>query len=161
MRHVRKQAHNAGCLAFDTVVTYPFHPLVGQTVLVVGGTEHAGARHLIVRKSDGAAFHIPAWMTAPEATSIQLRADPRLPVNQLFELRILLDRLMALSIVEQIHDGGRNDTLEGRNRRSLRDTTAQANAAGTTKSIGNQASYNAAGGSTASFHRARHSRKRV
>ena len=31
----RTGAHNAGCRAFEVLVTYPFHPLVGQSVLVV------------------------------------------------------------------------------------------------------------------------------
>jgi hypothetical protein len=32
------------------VVSYPFHPLVGRSVLVVGDKEHGGVRRLIVRK---------------------------------------------------------------------------------------------------------------
>jgi hypothetical protein len=47
VRPLRKRVHNAGCLPFEAVVTYPFHPLARQTVLVVGGIEHGGARHLI------------------------------------------------------------------------------------------------------------------
>src|SRR5690242_21308455 len=34
--------HNAGFLTFEAVVTYPFHPLAGRTVLVIGQHEHDG-----------------------------------------------------------------------------------------------------------------------
>src|SRR5437870_11907047 len=102
MQPVQKRAHNAGCLGFATVVTYPCHPLVDQTVLVIGDTEHAGSRHLIIRKSDGTAFHIPAWMTAPEAISIRIIAYPRLPVNRLIELRALALGRLVLSKRERV-----------------------------------------------------------
>ena len=161
MPPVPKRAHNAGCLAFATVVTYPFHPLVGQTVLVVGDTTHADARYLIIRKSDGTAFQIPAWMTAPEAISIRIIAYPRLPVNRLIELRALVDRLVASSIGEQVPDGGRrNDTMEDGKRGSLR-AAAHGRGAGTAEGSGDQASHGAADGSVAIVRRARHSRKRA
>src|SRR5215475_15572239 len=49
-----KGAHNVGSLAFEVAVSYPFHPFVGKSVLVVGEKEHAGTRHLIIRGPDGA-----------------------------------------------------------------------------------------------------------
>jgi hypothetical protein len=33
-----------------TVVRYPFHPLVGQTLGVIGSREHGGVRHLVIRQ---------------------------------------------------------------------------------------------------------------
>ena len=42
-----KGVHNAGCLTFEVMITYPFHPLVGQSVLVVGDKKHGGTRYLI------------------------------------------------------------------------------------------------------------------
>jgi hypothetical protein len=59
------------------VVSYPFHPLVGHSVLVVGDKEHGGVRHLIVRKPDGARFLLPEWMTLPEAGAIRILSCPR------------------------------------------------------------------------------------
>jgi hypothetical protein len=50
------------------MVTYPFHPLVGQFVLVVGDKEHGGTRYLIICKpGEGARLLLPQWMTVPEA----------------------------------------------------------------------------------------------
>ena len=80
-------------------VTYPFHPLAGQSVHVVGETEHGGSRHLIIRKpSDGAKCLLPEWMTSPAAGVIRIVSCPRLSVNRLVELRGLIDRLMASSL---------------------------------------------------------------
>jgi hypothetical protein len=89
--------HNAGRLTFEVAVRYPYHPLNGQSVLVVGETEHGGALHLIVRKPGGAKLLLPAWMTFPESSSVTILSCPRLSVNGLLELRALLDRLMASS----------------------------------------------------------------
>ena len=100
--------HNAGHLPFETVVVYPFHPFASQIVMVVGRIEHAGAHHLIIRKLDGSAFLLPAWMTAPEAGSIRIVAFPRLPVNRLIELRALVDRLVASSSGELVPTRGQS-----------------------------------------------------
>jgi Family of unknown function (DUF5372) len=50
------------------VVTYPFHPLVGQTVLVTGGHEHDGVDYLLIRQPHGGSFQIPGWMFDPAAS---------------------------------------------------------------------------------------------
>jgi hypothetical protein len=39
-----KGVHNAGSLTYEVMITYPFHPLVRQSVLVVGDKEHANGR---------------------------------------------------------------------------------------------------------------------
>jgi hypothetical protein len=41
LRHSSKGVHNAGRLTFEGTISYPFHPLVGQSVLVIGETAHA------------------------------------------------------------------------------------------------------------------------
>jgi hypothetical protein len=83
-------------------VSYPFHPLVGQSVLVVGSKVHAGTRHLIIGRPDGANLLLPEWMTSPDAGAIRILSCPRLCVNRLVELRALLDRLMASSPGKQL-----------------------------------------------------------
>ena len=109
----RTGAHNAGRLAFEVLVTYPFHPLVGQSVLVVGDKEHAGARHFIVRNADGTGSLLPEWMTFREAGTIRILSCPRLCVNRLVELRALIDRLMASSPGKHVSRGGHsNETSE-------------------------------------------------
>ena len=114
---IPKRVHNAGCLPFEARVTYPFHPLANQTVLVVGDIQHAGARHLIIRRPNGATFLLPEWMAGSDAGLIRIIACPRLPVNRLIELRALVDRLMASFSGETIPDGGQAHEVE--------DTTAE------------------------------------
>jgi hypothetical protein len=52
---IPRAVHNVGCLPIETAVTYPFHPFANQW-----SHEHAGTRHLIIRKPDGSAFLLPA-----------------------------------------------------------------------------------------------------
>lgn len=84
------------------MVTYPFHPCAGQTVLAVGEIEHASVQHLIIRRLDGRSFHLPIWMTSPEAETTRIIACARLPVNLVHELRALVDGLVASSPREQV-----------------------------------------------------------
>jgi hypothetical protein len=92
------------------MITYPFHPLVGQSVHVVGGKEHGGTRYLIIYKPDeGAGLLLPEWMTFPEAGAIQTVPCPRLSVTRLVELRALIDRLMASSPGNDLSRGGQSD----------------------------------------------------
>ena len=49
------------------MITYPFHPLVGQSVLVIGEKEHGGTRYLIICNGDGARLLLPEWMTSARA----------------------------------------------------------------------------------------------
>ena len=73
---VRAGGHNAGFLTFEAVITYPFHPLAGQTVLVVGDYEHSGIHHLLIRQ-------VPDWMFSQTASALAIVVDPRLPISQL------------------------------------------------------------------------------
>jgi hypothetical protein len=72
------------------MVRYPFHPLVGQSVLIIGTTEHGGGRQLIIRKPDGAKSLIPEWMTFAEAGAIRIMSCPRLSVDSLLQLRAFI-----------------------------------------------------------------------
>jgi hypothetical protein len=105
-------------------ITYPFHPLVGQSVLVVGDKKHGGTRHLIICKpGEGARLLLPEWMTFPEAGTIRTLSCPRLSVNQLVELRAQIDRLMASSPGNHVPGGGQsNETMEATPTRSVHDT---------------------------------------
>jgi hypothetical protein len=105
-----KGVHNAGCLTYEVMVTYPFHPLVGQSVLVVGDKEHGDTRYLIICKpGEGARLLLPEWMTFPEAGAIQTLSRPRFSVTRLVELRALIDRLMALSPGNHLPGGGQSN----------------------------------------------------
>jgi len=94
-------------------VRYPFHPLVGQSLAVIGSREHGGARHLIVCKPNNKTrCLLPEWMTFPEAGTIRIVACPRLSVNSLIALRAFVDRLMA-SCSGQRLPGGQSDEATG------------------------------------------------
>ncbi|WP_352567623.1 MULTISPECIES: DUF5372 family protein [unclassified Mesorhizobium] len=41
------------------IVTYPFHPLAGQTVVVIGEHEHDGIRRFLIRQPHGGTYHLP------------------------------------------------------------------------------------------------------
>jgi hypothetical protein len=77
------------------VVTYPFHPLVGQTVLVTGDHEHDGVHHYLIRQPHGGSYQIPGWMFDPTGPSTGIVSVPRLPVSQLLQVCSLLDHLVA------------------------------------------------------------------
>jgi Family of unknown function (DUF5372) len=59
------------------MVTYPFHPLVGQTVLITGVHEHDGVCHYLIRQSDGGHFHLPDWMIDPAAGQVKILRQSR------------------------------------------------------------------------------------
>src|SRR5205823_6131699 len=63
--------------------TYPFHPLAGQTLLVVDEYEHSGIHHLLIRPPQGGFHQVPDWMFAPAASTLASVVVPRLPVGQL------------------------------------------------------------------------------
>ncbi len=100
-RRLRSQVHNAGFLAFESTVTYPFHPLVDQTVLVTGSHEHEGVHYLLIRQAHGSSFQIPARMFDPAATSIEIVAEPRLSAAKLIELRAFIDSLVLCRSVQE------------------------------------------------------------
>jgi Family of unknown function (DUF5372) len=140
-----KGVHNAGRLTYEVMITYPFYPLVGQSVHVVGDKEHGGTRYLIICNGDGARLLLPEWMTFPEAGAIQTLSRPRLSVTRLVELRALIDRLMALSPGSQLPGGGQsNEAMEATPTRPVHDTTAQRPTANSTNDR-NEAAQDASG----------------
>src|SRR5450432_1691759 len=63
--HCPSRGHSAGFLTFEAVVSYPYHPLAGESVLVVGAHEHDGIHHFLIRQSYGGSYQIPDWMFDP------------------------------------------------------------------------------------------------
>jgi hypothetical protein len=116
-------------------VRYPFHPLVGQSVLIIGMTEYGRARQLIIRKPDGAKSLIPEWMTFAEAGAIRIMSCPRLSIDGLLELRAFIDRLTSLS--EQQAPGGQRDEMDATRTRFVEDAVVErVNATSTNESVG-------------------------
>jgi hypothetical protein len=141
-----KGVHNAGCLTYEVMVTYPFHPLVGQFVRVIGDKEHGGTRYLVICKSDGARLLLPDWMTLPEVGAIQTLSCPRLSVTRLVELRALLDRLMALSPGNHLPGGGQSHAMETTPTRPIHHATTLPPSATSTNDRGETAQGASRGG---------------
>lgn len=93
------------------MVAYPFHPLVGQTVLVTGSHEHDDVQYLLIRQSHGGSFQIPAWMFDPATRSIGIVADPRLSATKLVELRALIDSLVTCCSVQEAEGIGHEKAI--------------------------------------------------
>src|ERR1700761_9551042 len=111
------RGHNAGFLTFEAVVSYPFHPLVGQTVLVIGEHEHDGIRHFLIRQPSGGSYQIPDWMFDPAANGLAIVSVLRIPISQLVLLRAIIDRLVASPSKEGSTGGvGDDEVVPGTNR---------------------------------------------
>jgi hypothetical protein len=96
-RRFRSRDHSAGFLTFEAEIKYPFHTLVGQTVLVVGDQVHDGVRYFLIRQAHGGTYQVPEWMFDQESGAFAIVAVPRLPVGQLIILSRLIDQLMTYS----------------------------------------------------------------
>ena len=77
--------------ANETVtVHYRFHPLAGTQVTAVEHRSHRGEPIVAVCDTHGKRYHLPLWMTAPEAAQWGLRGRPRVSLTALSELRDLI-----------------------------------------------------------------------
>ena len=95
-------------------------------MLVIGYTEHGGARHLIIRNpNDGEKSVLPEWMTFPETGAIRIVSCPRFYVNRLVELRALIDRLMVPSSGNHVPGGQSNATMDATRTESVQDIAAE------------------------------------
>jgi hypothetical protein len=122
-----KEVHNARRLTSEvTVVRYPFHPLVGQSVGVIGSREHGGVRHLVIRRpDDGSKCLLPEWMTFSQAGAVRIVPCPRLSIHRLVELRDLIDRLMLSSSGTFVPGGQNNETDSADPIGSVQDTVVE------------------------------------
>ena len=104
-----KGAHNAGIFSQEITVKYPFHPLTGQSFVVLGRYDHYGAPHMLVRAKSGATHILPEWMSTEAAAATEVVSLPRLSVERLIELRDLLDRIVSAPPSGDHNLGGRED----------------------------------------------------
>ena len=78
----------------EVTVHYRFHPLAGQRVACVGRRSLRGSPIVVVADAQGKRYHIPLWMTLPEAAEWGLREVPRLSLAALADLRDLLSAFL-------------------------------------------------------------------
>ena len=78
----------------EVTVHYRFHPLAGQRVTQVSQRSLRGNPIVVVADAPGKRYHIPKWMTAPEAAQWAIREQPRLSLAALADLRELVSALL-------------------------------------------------------------------
>ena len=91
----------------EVTVHYRFHPLAGCRVARLGHRSCRGEPILVVAAPDGRRYHLPQWMTAPEAAQWTLRDVPRLSLTALCDVR----GLVATFLDEPVLPTGENDGL--------------------------------------------------
>ena len=75
----------------ETVTVYcRFHPFAGTRATTLENRSHRGEPIVVVADCDGHRYHLPLWMTAPEAAQWGLCDRPRLSHSALSELRDLI-----------------------------------------------------------------------
>ena len=85
-----RPAHKPHKVNETITVHYRFHPLAGTRATTLENRSHRGEPIVVVADSDGQRYHLPLWMTAPEAAQWGLRDRPRLSHSALSELRDLI-----------------------------------------------------------------------
>ena len=85
-----RPAHKPHKVNETVTVHYRFHPLAGTRATTLENRSHRGEPIVVVADSDGQRYHLPLWMTAPEAAQWGLRDRPRLSHSALSELRDLI-----------------------------------------------------------------------
>ena len=137
LRQHRKAVHNAGVLAREITVTYPFHPLTQQSFVVLSEHERYGTIHLLVRSADGTTHLFPSWMASAEAGATEIVTIPRLPIGRLCELRRFLDQIMiGLSSEDQVPGGSKHGEVESSPEEPVRESATGSRTAGAATSEG-------------------------
>ena len=85
-----RPAHKPHKVNETVTVHYRFHPLAGTRATTLESRSHRGEPIVVVADADGHRYHLPLWMTAPEAAQWGLRDRPRLSPSALSELRDLI-----------------------------------------------------------------------
>ena len=108
----RKQSHNAHSSQKTVTVKYPYHPLCGQTLEVMGRRTQNSEPHFLVTVSDASRQLLPAWMTEDAAAYCLTVASPVLPIDSLLHLHAFLKPLI-LSFSDPTKSSDRGD-FDGR-----------------------------------------------
>ena len=85
-----RPAHKPHKVNETVTVYYRFHPLSGTRATTLESRSHRGEPIVVVADSEGQRYHLPLWMTAPDAAQWSLRDRPPLSHSALSELRDLI-----------------------------------------------------------------------
>src|SRR5208282_6884188 len=77
-------------------IHYRFHPRFGEMALLVRHHRFQGAEVFVIQQSDGTLAHIPSWMMREDSEHLELRSQPRIPLDTFRNLRIEIDTLLDL-----------------------------------------------------------------
>ena len=100
-------AHHHG----DLIIRYPFHPLCGELITVIGMNNYRGESYLTIRQADGTLALLPPWMASQDAALMSVVPKPALPHPVLVELLHLIDAALS-SLALTIREGGRGSKPE-------------------------------------------------
>ena len=90
-----QQPHTARYQA-PVTIHYRFHPRAGQRVEVTRRHRFRGTEVLVVRQPDGTLAQIPMWMCSPGAATLAVVDRPRVALDALRDLRLVLDAVLPL-----------------------------------------------------------------
>lgn len=92
---------------FDALIHYPYHPRVGERVIVLRTVHHGGVLHFVIDSADGTRGLLPEWMTEPHAAALQLVESATLSFAALRDLRATIDgRLLSSATLSSTQEIG-------------------------------------------------------
>ncbi|MEE8058964.1 MAG: DUF5372 family protein, partial [Pseudomonadales bacterium] len=90
------QPHDAHYSHQYVLVKYPFHPLHGQRLEVVGERTYHNQTHLVVKTPSQGQIHLPQWMTQEQAGDMSITTSPALSWWCLSNLSAYLKQINVL-----------------------------------------------------------------
>jgi len=106
---LRQQRHTAQEQPLEVFVRYSFHPLAEKRVAVIRCYKYSDLPHYVVEGPDKCRILLPAWMTDPRASSLQMVETPRLSIDALLALCRLFEAKRSSLSSEPIRMDGVND----------------------------------------------------
>src|SRR5665213_3167601 len=82
-RRSSKQLHTAREHWTEGKVHYRFHPRCGEVVAIKRRLSRYGLDLVVIEQADGSLAQLPAWMLREEAALLELRPEPRFPLEVL------------------------------------------------------------------------------
>jgi hypothetical protein len=90
-----KQLHTAREHWIEGKVHYRFHPRCGEMVAIKRRLSRYGVDLFVIEQADGSLAQLPAWMLQEAAALLELRPEPRFPLEILRSLRAEVDALLG------------------------------------------------------------------
>lgn len=108
-RRSSKQLHTAREHWTEGKVHYRFHPRCGEVVAIKRRLSRYGLDLVVIEQADGSLAQLPAWMLREAAALLELRPEPRFPLEVLRSLRAEVDALLGFLPSESDLEKDRDD----------------------------------------------------